>query len=48
MKEIIMPILMKHFLVYRGKEKNTLAIYKCADELVKELDKNNEEEKKTI
>ena len=43
MKEAdILPILMKYFKVYRGKEQNYKNIFYCCDELVEKL---NEEEK---
>ena len=43
MKEAdILPILMKYFKVYRGKEQNYKNIFYCYDELVEKL---NEEEK---
>tara|TARA_B100001057_G_scaffold425478_1_gene448952 strand:+ start:207 stop:377 length:171 start_codon:yes stop_codon:yes gene_type:complete len=39
MKEEILPILMKYFKVYRGKEQNYENIFECCDELVEKLQK---------
>jgi len=44
MKEDILPILMKYFKVYRGKEQNYKNIFRCCDELTEKL---NEEFSKT-
>ena len=40
MKEEILPILMKYFKVYRGKEQNFKNIFRCCDELVEKLNDN--------
>lgn len=37
LRELCLPIVMKHFSKYRGKEQNTAAIYQCTDELVETL-----------
>ena len=37
MKEDILPILMKYFKVYRGKEQNYKNIFRCCDELTENL-----------
>ena len=37
LRQICLPIVMKHFLKYRGKEQNTRAIYESTDELVETL-----------
>ena len=42
MKEAdILPILMKYFKVYRGKDQNYKNIFYCCDELVKLLENND-------
>ena len=41
MKEDILPILMKYFKVYRGKEQNNKNIFLCCDELVEKLNERN-------
>ena len=42
MKEAdILPILMKYFKVYRGKNQNYKNIFYCCDELVKLLENND-------
>ena len=40
MKEDILPIHMQYFKVYRGKEQNYKNIFRCCDELVEKLQKN--------
>ena len=37
LRELCLPIVMKHFSKYRGKEQNTAAIYQCTDQLVETL-----------
>ena len=37
----ILPILMKYFKVYRGKEQNYKNIFHCSDELIKLFEKND-------
>ncbi len=37
LRQICLPIVMRHFLKYRGKEQNTRAIYECTDQLVESL-----------
>jgi len=41
MKDDILPILMKYFKVYRGKEQNYKNIFLCCDELVESLKTNS-------
>ena len=38
----ILPILMKYFKVYRGKEQNYKNIFHCCDELIKLIEKNDQ------
>ena len=37
LRQELLPILMKYFSKYRGKEANNRAIYECADQLVESL-----------
>ena len=37
LRQEILPIVMKYFSKYRGKEANNRAIYECADDLVETL-----------
>ena len=37
LRQEVLPIVMKYFSKYRGKEANNRAIYECADQLVEIL-----------
>ena len=37
LRQEVLPIVMKYFSKYRGKEANNRAIYECADQLVETL-----------
>jgi len=37
LRQEVLPIIMKYFSKYRGKEANNRAIYECADQLVQTL-----------
>ena len=37
LRQEVLPIVMKYFSKYRGKEANNRAIYECADKLVETL-----------
>ena len=37
LRQEVLPIVMKYFSKYRGKEANNRAIYECADHLVETL-----------
>jgi len=37
LRQEVLPIVMKYFSKYRGKEANNRAIYECANDLVETL-----------
>ena len=37
LRQKLLPIVMKYFTKYRGKEANNRAIYECVDQLVETL-----------